>query len=129
MPLQLAPIELGDMNRAAEIERAAYSDNKFTPILFPGPFPPGVLDTRGKELAQMFQEDPTGQWWKVIDTDLEKSDQMIPFAKWNIWDPQPEAKPSRGFGAGCNVEACEALFGGLLKMRQRLLEGQSSVCE
>ncbi|KAI0103724.1 acyl-CoA N-acyltransferase [Nemania sp. FL0031] len=124
MPLVLQPATEADAVRAAQIEREAYAPNPFNPVLFPGPFPepPAGRNPRAEEMAKQLREDPSTRWLKVVDTDLEETDdnkQMIGFAQWNINDGSQPSQPPRGFGPGCNVEACEALFGGLHKLRAK----------
>ncbi|KAI1176667.1 acyl-CoA N-acyltransferase [Nemania sp. FL0916] len=124
MPLVLQPATEADAVRVAEIEKEAYAPNPFNPVLFPGPFPtpaPGQ-NPRAAELAKHLLDDPSTRWLKVVDTDIAASEdnkQMIGFAQWNINDGSERPAPPRGFGPGCNVPACEALFGGLHQMRAK----------
>ncbi|KAI1376341.1 acyl-CoA N-acyltransferase [Hypoxylon crocopeplum] len=120
MPLELQPAIEADARRSAEIESAAYAPNPFNRILFPGPFPPEVLDGRASQLAAELKRDDTTHWFKVVDTDLPEAEQMIAFAKWHIYTEMPRPT-TRTFGPGCNVEACEMLFGGIAKQRVRIL--------
>ncbi|XXG93882.1 hypothetical protein Hte_000131 [Hypoxylon texense] len=121
MPLELRPADGSDARRVADIESAAYAPNPFNRILFPGPFPPGILDLRAQQLRAELEGDSSTRWRKVVDTDLpEGPEQTVAFAKWHVYDESP--KPTdRSFGAGCNVEACELLFGGIAKQRVRIL--------
>ncbi|KAI1156681.1 acyl-CoA N-acyltransferase [Nemania diffusa] len=122
MPLVLQSATEADAVRAAHIERDAYTPSPFNSILFPGPFPepPPGQNPRAAEMVKNLRADPSARWLKVIDTDLDATGdngQMIGFAQWNIKDGSEVATPSRSLGPGCNVEACEALFGGLDKLR------------
>ncbi|KAK5624487.1 hypothetical protein RRF57_000203 [Xylaria bambusicola] len=124
MPLELQPATEADAERAAEIEREAYGPNEFSSILFPGPFPDHVpgKNTRAEELAKAYREDPAIRWLKVVDTDLaptEDNKQMIGFAQWNINDGSQLPLPPRVFHAGCNKEACEAVFTSLDEIRRK----------
>lgn len=82
MPLQVLPA-MGpeDMYRCAVIENRAYGTYASNAILFPGPFPPDVLVTRGQEMQEQCEQ-PGSFCFKVVDTDLEGDEQMIAFAKW-----------------------------------------------
>lgn len=128
MPLELRPADGSDARRAADIESAAYAPNPFNRILFPGPFPPGVLDGRARQLVAELDSDGSTRWFKVVDTDLPPKEQTVAFAKWHVYDKSPKPTP-RTFGAGCNVEACELLFGGMAKQRVRILGDRPYYCE
>ncbi|KAI2618484.1 acyl-CoA N-acyltransferase [Hypoxylon sp. NC1633] len=127
MPLEIRPATAADAKRAAEIESAAYAPNPFNAVLFPGPFPPNVLDGRAGQLAAELEKDPTARWFKVVDTDLPEPEQMISFAKWHIYADGPPPPSPRNFGPFCNVEACELLFGSVATQRARVLEGRPYV--
>ncbi|KAI0466460.1 acyl-CoA N-acyltransferase [Xylaria cf. heliscus] len=132
MPLLLQLAAEADALRAAVIEKAAYAPNPFDKVLFPGPFPtpePG-RNPRAEEMAKEFREDPTVRWLKVVDTDIEPTEdnqQMIGFAQWNIKDAAQPPPGARKFGPGSNVEACEALFGGTAKLRVKHYTGKKHV--
>ncbi|KAI0970301.1 acyl-CoA N-acyltransferase [Xylaria arbuscula] len=127
MPLELQIATEADAPRGAQIEKDAFGPDEFSPILFPGPFPepaPGQW-TRAEELANVLRTDPSTRWLKVVDTDIaptEDNKQMIGFAQWNINDGSQIPPPPRVFGAGCNAEACDAVFKGLQKIRLAYLE-------
>ncbi|KAI0448525.1 acyl-CoA N-acyltransferase [Xylaria acuta] len=129
MPLILQVATEADAPRAAAIGRAAYAPNPFDKVLFPGPFPepePG-RNPRAEEMAKELREDSSVRWLKVVDTDIEPTEdnkQMIGFAQWNVKDGSQPPPGSRPFGPGCNVEACEALFGGLYKLRVKHYAGK-----
>lgn len=129
MPLQVLPCETQDFPRAVEVEKAAWADDKFTSILFPGPFPPGMAEFRTQEMARQLQDDPTTRWLKVVDTDSLKPEEGIAFANWHVYnDGVPKPKTTRTFGEGCNAEACELVFGGLAKQREHWIGDMSCVC-
>ena len=88
MPLELRSCTADDFPRIVEVENAAYADDAFSPILFPGPFPEGIQEFRVQDLAKQSSEDPTTHWMKVIDTDLPES-RGIAFAKWNFYHESP----------------------------------------
>ncbi|KAI1774002.1 acyl-CoA N-acyltransferase [Hypoxylon cercidicola] len=114
MPLGLRPADGGDARRAAEIEWAAYAPNPFNRILFPGPFSPEASSSTC--------------WSKVVDTGLpEDPEQTVAFAKWHVYAQSPRPT-NRKFGAECNVEACELLFGGIVKQRVRILGDRPYYC-
>ncbi|KAH8160331.1 hypothetical protein CIB48_g7910 [Xylaria polymorpha] len=132
MPLILQLATEADAPRAAVVEKAAYAPNPFDKVLFPGPFPepePG-RNPRAEEMAKEFREDSTVRWLKVVDTDIEPTEdnkQMIGFAQWNIRDNLKPFPGPRNFGPGCNVEACDAIFGGLYKLRVKHYTGKKYV--
>lgn len=144
MPLTLHPCTPSDLPRAVLTERAAFATDPFTPILFPGPFPSGTLEFRVQDLAKQMAEDPTTRWLMIVDTgegpqqaEVARSQgQGIAFAKYNVYiEGQPaEGEKSgngsgRSFGEGCNVEACEMVFGGLAETRERMLGSRRCLCE
>lgn len=81
MPLQVLEANEADMYRSAVIEHEAYRPLASNAILFPGPFPPGILDFRAEELKKDAQR-PGTHWLKVVDTDLEGEEQIIALSKW-----------------------------------------------
>ncbi|KAI8632247.1 acyl-CoA N-acyltransferase [Xylariaceae sp. FL1651] len=132
MPFVLQPATEADAERSAEIEKEAYAPDPFNKVLFPGPFPepaPGQ-STRSAELVKLLREDPTTRWLKVVDTDIEPSEdnrQMIGFAQWNINDGSEPPPKGRTFGPGCNIEACEAIFGKIHERRLRVIGDKKHV--
>ncbi|KAH6660108.1 putative GNAT family acetyltransferase [Truncatella angustata] len=121
MPLELQPATEADIHRGVEIEGIAYGPSPFSAILFPGPMPADAKDVRAEVLTKQLHEDSTTRWHKIVDTDLpEGEEQMIAWSKWHVYTKKPELTP-REFGPGCNVEACEMLFGGIQKQRIRIL--------
>lgn len=82
MVLKILPAEEADMYRSAQIEHEAYAPLETNQILFPGPFPPNVLEMRAEELKAQAKKRNT-LCFKVIDTELE-SEQGISFAKWHV---------------------------------------------
>lgn len=148
MPLIVVPATAADLPDSTQIEHDAYARNPFTPLLFPGPFPPSALSARSHEMTQQLKEDTASQWMKVVDTSLDefndaedtdgagagtKRDEQqkgIAFAKWNFYERPPDQKVGRTFGEGCNVEACESLFGGLAEQREQLFtDKEGYVCK
>lgn len=105
MPLRVLPCTSQDFPRAVEVEAAAWADDPFSPILFPGPFPPGMAEFRAQEMAHHLEEDPTTRWLKVVDTDTQRPNEGIAFANWHVYkDGVPKPKTARSFGEGCNAE-------------------------
>jgi hypothetical protein len=130
MPLQLLPAVAADVPRAVAIERDAYAANPFSPVLFPGPFPADALARRAAEVLAQKDADPTTRWRKIVDTDIPGDDGIIAFARWTVYAAGPGPKPVvRAMGEGCNIEACEAVFGGVAKMHERVRGERSCVCE
>lgn len=80
MVLKVSPAEDADMYRSAVIEHEAYKPLETNQILFPGPFPPDVLEHRANELKAQSHE-PNTFCYKVTDTELE-GEKTISFAKW-----------------------------------------------
>lgn len=81
MPLQVLPAGDADMYRSAVIEHNAYSPLASNAILFPGPFPPGVLEFRAADFKKNAKE-PNTFWFKVVDTELKGDEQIIALSKW-----------------------------------------------
>lgn len=152
MPLTLHPCTPSDLPQAVLTERAAFASDPFSPILFPGPFPEGTSEFRVQELAKQMTEDPTTRWVMVVvdgdDSDGTSERQTasveeglqtqrtvrrgIAFAKYNLYlegRPRAGEEGQRSFGEGCNVEACERVFGGLAETRERMLGGRRCLCE
>ncbi|KAH7035222.1 acetyltransferase [Microdochium trichocladiopsis] len=134
MPLQVHAATAADADRLAKIEHDAYANNPFTPYLFPGPMPAAAGPGRAAELAEQLRTDATTRWTKVVDTDISPAggneggqEQVIAMAKWHVYPEAAAAPTPRTWGPGCNVEACEALFGGLAKMRGRIMAGKPCV--
>jgi GNAT superfamily N-acetyltransferase len=133
MALVLQPATEADAVRAADIEKQAFMPNPFGKFLFPGPFPePAPGQEPGTVQMLKHLKDPSTRWLKVVDTDIEPSEdnsQMIGFAQWNINDGSQIPATPRGFGPGCNVEACEAVFVGLADKRAKTAAGKKHVRE
>ncbi|KAK5083715.1 hypothetical protein LTR05_006219 [Lithohypha guttulata] len=128
MPLKVLPCTTLDYPRSVEVERRAWAQGPFTKILFPGPFPEDMAELRAQEIAKQVEEDPTTRWLKVVDTDLFDPDKGIAFAKWHVYADQPaNTGRSRSFGEGCNIEACEFVFGGVSKSRDSIIGGKNFV--
>lgn len=127
MVLEVQPATEADASRAVEIENIAYGPSPFSAILFPGPMPADAKSGRAEFLTKQLNEDSTTRWIKVVDTDLE-GEQMVAFSKWHVYTEKPKLT-LREFGQGCNIEACEMLFGGLQKQRARILGDRPYVCK
>lgn len=65
MPLKIYPCTPADIPRASIVEKAAFADDMFAPILFPGPFPADAGQKRVDEIIAMMEDDPTTVWLKV----------------------------------------------------------------
>lgn len=65
MPLEIKTCTPADFPRLVDVENWAFADNPFTPILFPGPFPPGAAEFRAQQLAADFENEATTTWLKV----------------------------------------------------------------
>jgi hypothetical protein len=126
--LEIQPATDTDALRAAEIESLAYAPSIFNSFLFPGPFPPNIREIRAEAMVKEAQRDRTARWMKVVDPELEGDARAIAFAKWHVYEQVPDLKPAR-FGPGCNVEACETLFGWLQDERKRITGDRPYVCE
>ena len=129
MPLQVLPAVASDALSAVTIEAAAYANNRFNSTLFPGPFAPDTATRRAEGFVATLEK-PQTRWWKVVDTDIAPDADaqsasadgvMIAFAEWYINDPVPPPPPPRQYPPGSNVEACDALFGGIVRGRQQML--------
>lgn len=83
MPLELQPAVEADMYRAAVIERVAYSPLETNSILFPGPFPPDILNYRAEGWKKQAKE-PGTSCFKVVDTELPEEEQLIAFSLWYV---------------------------------------------
>lgn len=130
MPLQVLPAVEADALRIAELERDAYLPSPVSPILFPGPHPADALDVRAAQMAESLRTDPSIRWFKVVDTDLPEGQQLIAFAQWNVYHPDPAPPaPLRTFGAGSNPAACEEYFTMVGGSRKRMMEGKTYVCK
>ena len=129
MPLQVVEAREADAPRIVELEQLAYRDDVLTPILFPGPFPEGAAEKQADEIVQQLRADPTARWLKVIDT--ESQDEMIAFAKWNVYEPGKArpAVPPRTFGQGCNAPACKQFWGLMDEKRQHHMGKIPHVCK
>lgn len=128
MPLEVQPATEADAQRAVEIEAIAYGPSPFNAVLFPGPMPDNAKQGRAKFLTKQLNDDPTTRWNKVVDTDLDGEEKMVAFSKWHVYAEKPKVTP-REFGQGCNIEACEMLFGGLQTQRTRILGDRPYICK
>ena len=100
------------------------------PILFPGGESQESQDAYLETLLQQWRENNACRHVKVIDTDMD--DKIIAFACWQIFvgddvkfiktDPEEQQNTP-----GLNEAAGREFFGGLLKMRVRIL-GKNPHC-
>lgn len=128
MPLHVAECTTLDYPKFLEVEKAAWVDDPFTKILFPGPFPEEGKGFRIQEMEKQRQEDTSIRWLKVVDTD-SNTDEGIAFAQWHIYaDHLPGPRKTRSFVTGCNIEACELIFNGMADQRDRLVGDKNLVC-
>ncbi|KAL6825582.1 acyl-CoA N-acyltransferase [Trichoderma sp. SZMC 28015] len=128
MPLTVRPAAESDLPRSIAIERRAYGPNKTSPIFFPGE---GMkLEDRIAIMTTRIKEESATQCIKVVDTELEAKGEeaMIAFSMWFIWsgDLRPSF-PKRQWGAGTNLEACEAFFGEMDRRWWARFEGKPHV--
>lgn len=130
MPLLVVPCTKDDMLRMAVVEKKAFGASALEPILFPGPFPENVMDNRAQELTDQMTNDPTSRWFKVVDTDLPTPDEGIAFAKWAYYvDTLPDFSYKKMLGQGCNIEACDLLYGGLAAMKEKQMKDKHCICK
>lgn len=129
MHLELRPCQPSDYSRAAVVEKRAWSGSLFSKILFPGPFPDNILEIRAQEIAKEIEAEPANRWFEVVDTDAENPNEGVAFAKWQIFtDKLPGRRQNRVFGEGCNVEACNLLFGNLANLRDKYVGDKHCIC-
>lgn len=129
MHLELTPCQSSDFLRAAHVERNAWSISHFSKILFPGPFPDNIMELRAREIEKEIEVEPANQWFQVVDTDAENPNDAIAVAKWQIYtDRVAGPRQNRRFGKGCNVGACERLFGDLAAFRQKYVADKRCLC-
>ncbi|KAK3941445.1 hypothetical protein QBC46DRAFT_382701 [Diplogelasinospora grovesii] len=147
MPLEIREaLTESDALRIATIERDAYLPNPFNPILFPGPLPDDALQRRAAELVRNKNANPINtKWFTVVDTDIVPGDVpggegMISFAQWVIIYNNPPTKPGKEGGETkeattqkretfpwANAAACDALFGGLAKLREEIMGSRNHI--
>lgn len=124
MSLKLQLAEPKDLPRIVQIENESFADSPLTPILFP--------DGRSQESRNAYVETLGQQWHAntacrhviVIDTDLDNK--IIAFARWFIFIGE-DVKfiktdlKERDNAPGINEAAANEFFGGLLKLRLKLM--------
>lgn len=129
MHLELRPCPSTEFHRAAIVENRAWSGSVFSKILFPGPFPDNISEIRAQEIAKEIEAEPANRWFEIVDTDAENPNEGIAFAKWQIFaDRLPGPRQNRRFGNGCNVPACEHLFGDLAMLRDKYVGDKNCLC-
>lgn len=130
MVLKVVEADTSDAPRAVEVENLAYGaiPGNIGPVLFPGPFPPD-RPSRADVLVRLRSEDEGTRWAKVVDTDLEAAgaDGLVAFTEWHFWT-RPREQTAGVFGEGCNVEACERMFGAMRDRRQDRFDGKPFAC-
>ncbi len=124
MPLKLQLAEPGDLPRIVQIENESFVDSPLTPIRFLNSKSAESQDANVENLLQQWQDNPTSRHVIVIDTDL--NDKIIAFARWFILIGEDvkyiKTDPNeRQSAPGSNEVASRELFGGLLKIRVRIL--------
>jgi hypothetical protein len=128
MPLKIVPASEADLVRSSAIERRAYGPNKSSAVFFPGA---GMsVEDRIAIMVARKNAEPACQWMKVVDTDLEAKgeDGMIAFTLWFIWSGELRPSlPERFWGAGTNVEACDAFFGEMDRRWWARFEGKPHI--
>ena len=130
MPLKLLLAESRDLPRIVQLEEDSFADSPLTPILFPNGKSLEAQDAYVEHLLQRWQDNPSCRHVKVIDTEL--NDKVIAFARWYIFigddvkyiKTDPEESKNM---PGSNKAAANEFFGGLLKIRLRLL-GKNPHC-
>ena len=128
MAISVRQVSDDDIPRACEIEYLAYKDDALSPILAPGPFPPGSQQQRIHQVIDMRKDDPSAVYLQAFDEDTGK---MVSFAKWHIYVTSEAAAGSSrplGFGAGRNKEACMLFFGGMTKRKVELMGNKPHLC-
>ena len=113
-----------------QLEDASFADSPLTPILFPNGKSPESQDACVETLLQQWQDNTSCRHVKVIDSDL--NDKIIAFARWYIFVGDDvkfiKTDPAeRNSTPGSNQAAAGEFFGGLQKIRARLL-GKSPHC-
>ncbi len=132
MPLKLLPAEPGDLSHIVQLENGAFAGNPLTPILYPGGMSPESQDAYIETLLQQWQDNHACRTVKVVDTDL--NDRIIAFARWYIFIGDDvkfiKTDPTERHNApGSNEAAGNGFFGGLLKIRARILGKNPHCCE
>lgn len=128
MAIVLREVSDEDVARACEIEFLAYRGNPLSPILALGLFPADSGQQRVDQVVQMRKDDPTVHYMQAVD---EYSGKMFAFAKWHIFESSEVAKAASrplSFGAGRNVEACMAFFGGMKDRKEQLMGSRPHFC-
>lgn len=130
MPLKLLLAEPSDLRRIVQLQNQSFADSPVTPILFPGGHSQESEDAYVETLLQRWQEKSASWHVKVIDTDLD--DKIIAFANWynfigedvNFIKTDPNERQNR---PGSNPAAADEFFGGILRIRIKLL-GKNPHC-
>jgi hypothetical protein len=133
MPFHIEEAADADIKRFSEVEHLAYSAHESLTfhLLFPGPpNPDGGVNARTQRVIEMRNNDPTTILLKVVD---EATRESMAFAKWNVYDTTEIARNAPGRpvpnGPGCNLEACEAFYGGLVRKKKELMGEKPHLCQ
>lgn len=131
MPLKVQECPAAEFAHLVGIEEKAFRfDSTEDSILFPGPFPENSTEIRVKEMIKELQDDPSSIWLKVVDTDAANPNEGIAYAKWHIYkDRTVTARPSREWGQGANVEACDAFFGSMAEKMLTYVGDKNCYCK
>lgn len=132
MPIQIRrvlPTELDILKRCAQVETDAFAASHVTPVVFPGPFPPGGDEHTARQMATDLREDPNLVLYAAFDTDIPGPDAVTGWAKWHIHEDALPKPKERKWGPGINVPAAQAMFGAIDGLRERNMSGKPCVCE
>ena len=132
MAIHIEEVTEADFPHFVEAEQHAYGATKSAAshVLFPGPFTFTGVEARVQQLLDMRRNDETNTFLKAVDTE---TGDLMAFAKWNIYLTGEIAKNAPGrpipSGPGCNLEACQAFFGGLVQKKAQLIGNKPHVCQ
>ncbi|KAL0931234.1 uncharacterized protein CTRU02_213969 [Colletotrichum truncatum] len=134
MTIEIVPAVEADCRRFAQLDKAAFgassSEGDIQRILFP---PSSAVEEdaptarRAALMAKIMREDPSAHFIKAVDTELSCEEAIVGFAKWHVWTDGMPPSPQRQWGVGCNAEACGKFFGGMDKLKERVMMGKSCV--
>lgn len=133
MPLEVQECSEAEFAHCVGTEEKAFRHNskEGENVLFPGPFPANATEIRVAEMVKELQDDPSSIWLKVVDTDAEKPNEGIAYARWHVYkDKVAGARPARVWGEvqGANGEACNEFFGRLGEKMQVYVGGRNCLC-
>jgi hypothetical protein len=130
MPLKLLAAKPGDLPRIVQLENDSFADSPLTPILFPNGRSPEAQAAYVETLLQQWHDNSSSRHAIVVDSDL--NDEIIAFARWFMYIGDDvkyiKTEPGqRGNTPGCNEEAMNEFFDGMMNLRLRIL-GKSPHC-